>query len=626
MTEDAKTPEPDATASDGVARDGGVSEQVVPDTAVPETDVPEGAAPDAAVQESVVPEPAVLETPVPESAVAEDAVTDDAVTDDAVPEHVVPKTFAPEEAGPESPSAESTAAEEPVPGIPPLDAPAPETTVSNTTASDTTAPAGAVSAQPANAPAERAQDAGSARTTTAQPRGPKRRNTALTVGVRTLVGLVAVAATGSLVAAAVLMPMGSVARTPEVIVAHPPAGVSTIVCADDFLMLGRDAADAQRVTGAGVFSRIGVGDTDATATPLPIGTDGETGTTALSLESSADAFAATGDVRLAADDAAGYAVAACRPALTESWLAGVDTTTGSSGVITLANPGAVAATVTVTVFGEAGPKVPPGGDGIILPPRTTTALAVSALAGSEPAPVIHVSAAGAQVQASVASTIVRGLVPGGIDVLQPGAAAAPTQVLPGFSVPRAVAGAKSTVVRVLSPEENGTVTVTLIRSGTTEAAMTVDVPVVGGIPQDVPLENVPVGEYDVVVSAEMDIVAAAWQITGTTAADDMAWFASAPAVASSTTIAVAQGTPATLAVFNPSDADASVVVTGQTGSQTIPVPAGAGIRLPVAAGSVTLDPQGTAVHAAVTYGGDELLASSTVWQPAAVSSEVSVTR
>src|SRR3546814_6297364 len=68
-------------------------------------------------------------------------------------------------------------------------------------------------------------------------------------------------------------------------------------------------------------------------------------------------FAAAGSSSVEAADLRGFAASACRPPLLESWLVGGATTTGSGDLVVLSNPGTVAATVQITVYGASGPQV-----------------------------------------------------------------------------------------------------------------------------------------------------------------------------------------------------------------------------------------------------------------------------
>lgn len=449
---------------------------------------------------------------------------------------------------------------------------------------------------------------------------------------RGVAAVVTVLVGGAMVGAAVISGGAVITRTAPVLVADPPLTATSLVCPDTFLVLGRDVNDAQRIGAAGTFtetSNAAAAGADPLSLPLADGSVQPSTVITTQVGGSADAAAATGTVRLTDEDASGFAVAACRPALTETWLVGVDTSVGATGVIVLSNPGEVTATVSLTVYGATGPQTPPGAAAIVVPARSSAAIAVAAIAGTESNPVVAVRATGAPVQASIQSSLVRGLTPAGIDVQQAGATAAATQVMPGVVVQQVVNGVKASQVRLLAPEADGTATVAVYRSGSaqTESLAGGQVPLTAGIPFDLPLDGLTPGSYDVVVTADVDVVAATWQITGVSSSDDIAWFPAVPPISAATTAVVGDGVAATLTVRNTSAVEASVEVTSAGAAKTLTVPAGGSVQTAVGVGDVRLAPAGGAtVEASITYAATGSLASQPLWPGTADVAQVSVTR
>lgn len=459
----------------------------------------------------------------------------------------------------------------------------------------------------------------------------RRASRAAALGARGLLGT-AVAAIGALgLIGAVTLPIPHTETASPVVTADPTPGPLALVCPGSFVVAGRDAAAAQKLVPAADFALDTAGASAAGAEQQPLTVvdvgDAKMQTLAATPEPGGVVdLAGAVSTTLAADDAAGFAAAACRPALTESWIAGIDTSVGASGVLLLSNPTDVMATVQLTVFGEAGPSVPAGAQSIVVAPRSTLGLSAAAVVGSEPAPMVLVQSAGAPVQASLQSSLVRGLVATGIDAQTATASAAARQVIPGVLVAKPLTGVQLTKLRMLATESAQSATVTLTPVGKSTPARKLTVDLQKGIPVELPVDGLAAGAYDVTVTGRTGIVAAVWQATGVAAGSDDAWFTAAPALSTPATAAVAGGAPATLTVSNPG-ADA-VTVEVRTGSDTtsVTVPAGGSTAVKAPAGAVSVDPKGQTVHAALTYSAANALAAATVWAPDAAAKQVAVTR
>ena len=487
------------------------------------------------------------------------------------------------------------------------------------------------SAKPAKpSRAERRADAARARADAAEaPRTPVEPPSggvrALRMGGRIVAGIAAAAAAAAVVTAAIVVPTPTVSASAPRAVIDPTPGDTTLVCPESFLVSGRDATQAQSFAVAGSLGADAVSIDDVTASEVGFaGIDGASTRilTAPAQDGQRTDIAGAGSLTIAQPDVAGYAAAACRPSVTEGWFVGLDTRTGSTAALVLTNPGTVSSVVTLSAYGEVGPL---GADTeITVPAGQSRAIAVSALVGTEFSPVIHLATSGAAVQAVVQATAVRGLTPTGIDVGDIIRTDDLTQVIPG--VLDSGAENAATAVRLLGTDTDTTAHVEF----RTAAGMTVaeqDVDLVVGIPTEVAFDQLTPGTYDVVVTAEAAVVAAAWSTTGEAAGSDFAWYPAAPAVSATSTFAVAAGAQATLRLANPGESDVDVVVTSGSTKRTVTVPAGGAAEAALTAATVgTLDPGEGTVFAAVDYVVGGSIATSAVWPADSASEAVTVTR
>ena len=187
------------------------------------------------------------------------------------------------------------------------------------------------------------------------------------------------------------------------------------------------------------------------------------------------------------------------------------------------------------------------------------------------------------------------------------------------------------MIRLFAPGE-GTVTATLAvfaeDGAATGAALDFDFD--AGRAIDVPLDGFEAplqdGAYTVRVTTSMPAVAsvrataAGTADAGGLAANDFAWFASAPVLTERAQVTIADGPSPVLHLHNLGTAPASVTV----GDQVVELPAGASAAVPVTAGT-TLQLAGfESLAASVSFGSGGLLAGYTVVPPGAVSEPVVV--
>ncbi|MFT4221261.1 MAG: DUF5719 family protein [Microbacterium sp.] len=446
-------------------------------------------------------------------------------------------------------------------------------------------------------------------------------------GARTLTGAaVAVGAVVAVVAGAAA-PWPSTAHAPLEVVVAPTPSAAVAVCDGAVLAAGRVSGSADEI--AAITSPTPVVAAEGEVEEVSVqadavqGSEGVPAFIAPPRGRDATSLAAATSARVSGDEYAGYTADACRPALFESWLAGGSTQTGASDLVLISNPGEVTATVDITVYGATGETAPPGGAGVSIPARAQRVIPLAGLALGEDSPVVRVVATGAPVRASMQSSLIRTLVPGGLD--QQSAIAFPmrTQVVPGVVVvaPPAEAGTADspTLLRLLSPSASGEATVTVTAIGGTEPVLpATTVPVGEGTPTEVDLSGLAQGAYVVTVVATTPVVAAVWQTTGFGAGSDFAWLTSAPALEGPTLVAVPSGPSPTLQLANPGADDATVAlhaISGAGSDRAIRVPAGGSASIALSASSVwQLDPgESVEVRGQVTFAASDALAGYAVW-------------
>ncbi|MDN3496426.1 DUF5719 family protein [Planococcus sp. APC 4015] len=453
---------------------------------------------------------------------------------------------------------------------------------------------------------------------------------------RMLVG--SVVAIGAVVAVvtAVSIPWPTLAREPVAVVATPAPASTVLSCDGGLLVAGRDLTEAGALQQAapqtvviGAAPDAPVPDSQALSSADVPGADGPTVVTAEPSTTGRTDLAAAGSATAASDDLVGFSASACRPPLMDSWLVSGSATTGSADFILLSNPGAVAATVQLTVHGATGAQTPPGGADLIVPAGTQRVIPLAGLARGELSPVIRVTSVGAPVQAAIQSSLTRVLEPGGVDQAGAVTAASEVQTIAGVVVTEVSAGGSAaTVVRVLSPagDTDATVTVRDVVGGASALAP-ITVPLAAGIPTEIGLNGLEVGEYVIDVEASLPIVSGVWQTSGTGEGSDFAWLLPSPAISVPTLLAVPDGPTATLTLVNSGDTATAVTVSDADGSDavTVDLSPGGATRFDVSARQgYLLDSAGVPVLAAVTMSGDGALAGFPIWPADAAAPAITV--
>lgn len=449
-------------------------------------------------------------------------------------------------------------------------------------------------------------------TNTHLPRTPRTR---VVVGA-VVAAVVAVAGIGVLVA-----PWPGVVREPTPVTAAPPAATSVATCGGPLLAAGRESAAAAAVTDAAAQSVVfgaSNGAVPASTTLSPANVNGGAGPIVVRAEPVAGVrtdVAAAGSAQVAESDLRGHAASSCTRAAMESWLVGGSAATGAADLVVLANPGDVAARVTLTVYGAEGAVTPTAGADLRIAAGAQRVIPLAALALGEASPVIQVTAAEAPVRASLQASITRVLTPGGVDQVTATVAPAPELVIPGVEIAQAPGAADASEVpaflRLLSPSAAATATVTVWgAAGQVGDAQSVDL--TAGVPLELDLTGAPVGNYTVRVSSTAPTTGAVWSTTGFGEGSDFAWFVAADELTAPALVAVAAGPSPSVTLASSAGTDQQVQLIADAGAgaaQEVTVPAGRAVTVAVEANGVyRIVPDGAGLRAAVSFTGTGQLA------------------
>lgn len=435
--------------------------------------------------------------------------------------------------------------------------------------------------------------------------------TATMVSGRIILGFVVLGVVAVVVAAATLIPLPGL-RSPAVsTVVTPVPTAQQLVCPGGLLRLGTvSGADATRASALGA-PQISSGANPGDIIPSAFAsTDSGTGKSASAPQllttppvargAAAPLVGGAQSESVATDEFAGLSSASCTSPSGGTWLAGGATSVGRTTLLLLANPTAVTATVSIQVFGETGQVSASGMDGITVGPGSQRVLSIAGFAPGLVSPVVHVTSAGGQVVANLEQTTVRGIVPGGIDfvggqsqplkqLVIPGVVVSGTDAIQGLIGQSGFEDVQSTLRVFVPGSRNATVSITILAEDGTVTGKPTKAQVQAGSVTDLPLDSLSDGNYTLVLSSTVAVVAGARVSTAGTAAvggaTDFAWAAAAPLLTSDTVVSIADGMTGALHLENPTGATETVQLHALAGSSlTATVKAHSATSVPVVAG------------------------------------------
>ncbi|MFC5930727.1 hypothetical protein D6T64_13265 [Cryobacterium melibiosiphilum] len=455
------------------------------------------------------------------------------------------------------------------------------------------------------------------------------------IGGRVVAGLVVLAVAAGVVTAAIALPWPTLEVPPASAIVAPTPSEQQRVCPGPVLALAEDSSQAQAATSVGRASSIfdawseTSGSVDVTRSEIDAVDNLSSDTTEVPEEYTVPApdgatvaplVAGSQSQILATETLTGLAVAACTEAASDTWLVGGSTDVGRSSLVLLSNPTTVLATVTLTVYGETGVVDAPGASGILVQPGEQRIISLAGLAPNLISPIVNVQATGGQVAATLQQSSIRGIEPGGVDLIGATGVPALEQTIAGLNVTIAAAAEQSAdpdaipSVRLMAVGDTpATVQVGVTSAAGTAAGSSTQVELEPGIATQVPFPDLAVGSYSVQVTSDEPVVAAARTSTVGTAGRDFAWYPSSSEIEGDFLVSVAAGPSPTLHLVNMAATDVDMVATPNTGETLrITVAAGARADLAVAPSVNYVVTGGESTVASVGYVGDGQLASFTL--------------
>ncbi|WP_430592381.1 DUF5719 family protein [Humidisolicoccus flavus] len=399
-------------------------------------------------------------------------------------------------------------------------------------------------------------------------------------GTRALAGLAGVAILTLGVSTVQAVPE-LVAMEAPVAEVQPALASQQRVCAAPFLqIISDDPAAPSRIDGAGSVASVFLPEGPTETTSIPVA-DASVEAGVLTEPEGELSLAGASFVRLADDMLhTGFATSECSEPATQQWLLGGATTTGRSSVLAIANPSAVAASLNIEIYSVEGQVASVGNTGIVVQAGSVATIDLASLAPNLEDPVVKIDATGGPVSARIYATTTRGLETGGNEILDP-MTASTSQVIPGVEI-EALTGIQTQegfadlvpVLRVFAEESTNATLTTTARDG---EPITVDLNLVGGQVQDIPLDELAPGTYTFTVKSEQAVVAAARTVRVLPdTSNDYSWTNGASALPTNAQFIVPNAPGATVHYANPTETPMSIEVDGET----VELPASGGISIP----------------------------------------------
>ena len=487
-----------------------------------------------------------------------------------------------------------------------------------------------------------------------EPKPKRTAKGAAIVGVRVLAGTVGIAVAAAAIVAAALVPIPTVSQAPVPVTVTPVPTAQQLVCPGSLFQLGdetgQDATTASSIGAASVAFDSTSG--SVTASPLadatavaddgtlePVVLSSPVGDTSVDddvlISGAQTQVAARGDFR-------GLAATNCAQAVTETWLVGGATATGRTTLITLVNPSDTSSTVNISIFGEEGAVSAPGAEGIVVQPHSQRVLSLAGFAPGIQAPVVRVMSKGGQIVANLQQSTVRGLEPGGVDIVGSTKGPSTSQVIPGVVVANSETlqsrlgedgfADLDTALRVYLPgEQLADVTVDVVSEAEGGASSTFSITLEPGVVTDVPVDGLVDGSYTVTLTAELPVVAGLRVATVPPAGEvpssgsDFAWLAGVQALRDRALFTVAAGPTPQLHVFNPTDEAAELSIDAISGDDIdLLVPAGGSAYVDVVEGTTYELGGFDTLYGSISYLSETDLASYAVLPPTSISAPIEI--
>jgi hypothetical protein len=464
-------------------------------------------------------------------------------------------------------------------------------------------------------------------------RAPVTARRVVIAGARVVAGAVGIGVAVVTIAASALVQWPTVSSVPPSLVVVPVPTAQQLVCSGGLLRLaddiGQGATTSSAIGAPGIRYSSSSGSVDVTYLEQSDASTGGTTSAPAVISTPPNSADVAEQILLsgaqaqstAEGDFVGLAASACSAVSGDTWLAGGSTTVGRTTLVTLSNPTEVAATVDLQLFGEDGEITAPGTSGIVVAPSGQRVLSLAGFQPDIESPVIHVTSTGGQIVAELQQATVRGLEPGGVDIV--GATGAPSteNIIPGLLVTNSVAvqelqvGGPSfqdlrTVLRLFAPGTGPVqTTISVVPEDGVGAGTSFALEIVAGRVVDVPIEELEDGSYTVRIESDLPVVAAARVSSALESVSDFAWLTAVPELTGDVLVTIAPGPNPVMHLANASSGAIDVVLEASIGPDiAVSIAAGATATVAVEPATSYSLRAVERLFVAVTLEGDGLIA------------------
>lgn len=346
-------------------------------------------------------------------------------------------------------------------------------------------------------------------------------------------------------------------RTPELVCPGPVfvnggeggTKLGTFVASGSVQIDGRDVS--------GVISKTATAQSKVTGTQ-----DGSKNFNAIQLQSASGS------------QAFGLAAATCVPGTGDAWIVAGDNSVGREALLILVNAGAVDATVNLELLGTSGPIEGTGLSGISAPAGKTTVLPLASFAPKAETFAVHVTSRGSNLGVYLQQKTIRGVVPGGLDLLGTTAVADKKLVIPGVFL-RTSAKLEALVtadqnfadtkplLRVTAPGgKDANFTAQVVGSDGSNFGTVISGTVPAGSTKDFDISDVTDGDYAVQFDSDQPIMASVRYSRAAGSVADFAWATGVATAKLDAGFTVPTGTVSKLSLVNPSATTVTVKLSG----------------------------------------------------------------
>ena len=288
----------------------------------------------------------------------------------------------------------------------------------------------------------------------------------------------------------------------------------------------------------------------------------------------------------------GLASANCVPGTNHAWFVAGDNSVGREALLILANPSEVDATVSLRLYDPSGPMQVAALNGISAPAGKATVLPLSSFAPKAETLAIEVASRGAELGIWLQQKTIRGLTPGGLDLVGVSAEPAKRVTIPGVFLRNTAALGRlastdqdfndvKPLLRVSAPgDKDINFTAQLQGADGSSYGTVIQGLVPAGSTKDFALEDLTDGNYTMLVDANGAIMASVRYSRMSGTKPDFAWAQSVKPTKLNASFTTAINAKTKLSIMNPNSTKASFTL----GGRIYQVPANSNLVVDLAAG------------------------------------------